>query len=78
MPTALIVDKYRFFFFSHEGTEPIHIHIESADSYAKFWLEPIQLSKSVGYNAVELNKIRKIIFQNNLLLKEKWNEHFNR
>ncbi|HCT84091.1 MAG: DUF4160 domain-containing protein [Candidatus Margulisiibacteriota bacterium] len=56
----------------------MHIHIESADSYAKFWLEPIQLSKSVGYNAVELNKIRKIIFQNNLLLKEKWNEHFNR
>jgi len=31
MPTALRVDDYRFFFFSNEGNEPVHIHVESGD-----------------------------------------------
>ncbi|NLE29049.1 MAG: DUF4160 domain-containing protein [Phycisphaerae bacterium] len=38
MPTVFRVGKYRFFFFSGEGNEPAHIHVESGDSYAKFWL----------------------------------------
>ncbi|MEW6201505.1 MAG: DUF4160 domain-containing protein [bacterium] len=58
MPTVLKVGRFRFFFFSNEWDEPIHIHIESGDEYAKFWLEPVQLAKSVGYNAKEL-KMRR-------------------
>ncbi|WP_422447088.1 DUF4160 domain-containing protein [Thermoanaerobacterium sp. DL9XJH110] len=27
MPTVLKEGKYRFFFFSNEGTEPPHIHV---------------------------------------------------
>lgn len=41
MPTVLKIHGFRFFFFSNEGNEPIHIHIEKADCYAKFWLDPI-------------------------------------
>jgi hypothetical protein len=29
IPTVLKEGKYRFFFFSNEGTEPPHIHVES-------------------------------------------------
>ncbi|MHB8905139.1 MAG: DUF4160 domain-containing protein [Melioribacteraceae bacterium] len=36
MPTILRTNGYRFFFFSREGNEPMHIHIEQADRYAKF------------------------------------------
>ena len=36
MPTVIQIKGYRFFFFSNERNEPIHIHIEKADSYAKF------------------------------------------
>jgi hypothetical protein len=78
MPTILRSGKYRFFFFSNEGYESPHIHIESDDNYAKFWLEPIALSRSIGYNAKEINEIRKIILENNNFLKDKWNEYFNR
>lgn len=46
---------FRFFFFSNDASEPVHIHVESDDKYAKFWLEPVQLAKSVGYNARELS-----------------------
>src|SRR5262249_55675133 len=40
MPTVLIIQGFRFFFFSNEGSEPPHIHVEKGDGYAKFWLNP--------------------------------------
>lgn len=76
MPTVLKVGGFRFFFFSNEGNEPIHIHVESDDKYAKFWLEPVQLVKSVGYTAKELNEIRKLVLENVNIFREKWYEHF--
>lgn len=76
MPTVLKIGRFRFFFFSNEGGEPVHIHVESDDKCAKFWLEPVQLSKSFGYNAKELNEIRKLVLANVDLFKEKWYGHF--
>ncbi|MBI4007657.1 MAG: DUF4160 domain-containing protein, partial [Planctomycetes bacterium] len=46
MPTILRIKGYRFFFFSLEGREPPHIHVEHAGKYAKFWLEPVELARS--------------------------------
>jgi hypothetical protein len=40
-PTVLRVKGYRFFFFSLEGHGPPHIHVESAERFAKFWLGPV-------------------------------------
>ncbi|MCL4459511.1 MAG: DUF4160 domain-containing protein [Chloroflexi bacterium] len=76
MPTALKVGRFRFFFFNNEGSEAVHIHVESDDKYAKFWLEPVQLAKSIGYGAKELNEIRKLVLENVNFFKEKWCEHF--
>ena len=78
MPTVLRKGKYRFFFFSNEGNEPVHIHVEAGDNYAKFWLSPIVLSRSVGFNAVELGKLRRLIEENESIFMEKWYEFFNR
>jgi hypothetical protein len=76
MPTVLKAGKYRFFFFSNEGGEPRHIHVESNDSYAKFWLEPIDLAKSLGYKKGELKEIREIVLKNAKYFREKWDAHF--
>jgi len=76
MPNVLRAGKYRFFFFSGEGNEPMHIHVASGDDYAKFWLEPVQLVKSIGYNVKEINEIKRLILENVNLFKEKWHEHF--
>jgi len=76
MPTVLRIRNYRFFFFSNEGNEPPHIHVESGNKYAKFWLEPVQLERSVDFNARELNEIRKLVLENLNVLKEKWHEYF--
>jgi hypothetical protein len=78
MPVALRVKGYRFFFFSLEGDEPPHIHVEQAERFAKFWLNPISLGKSRGFRSGELLEIQKIVEENRDTLLEKWNEHFSR
>jgi hypothetical protein len=78
MPTVLRSGKFRFFFFSNEGIEPAHIHVEANGNYAKFWLEPVRLAKSVGYNARELNEINRLVAGQKVVLKEKWDEYFRK
>lgn len=76
MPTVLRIKGYRFFFFSLEGNEPAHIHIEENDNVAKFWLGPVNLASSSGFRSHNLTEIRKLVVQNKELFLEKWNEHF--
>ena len=53
----------------------MHIHVESAEQYAKFWLQPVALASSVGYNAKELTRLRKIVEEQAAFFAEKWNEY---
>jgi hypothetical protein len=43
MPTVPKLSGFRFFFYSLEGTEPPHIHVERGQCTAKFWLNAVQL-----------------------------------
>ncbi|MBV9576855.1 MAG: DUF4160 domain-containing protein [Gammaproteobacteria bacterium] len=76
MPTVLKFKGYRFFFFSLEGNEPPHIHVEYGDNLAKFWLNSVNLASSYGFRSYELAKIRVIVAENNKLFLEKWDEFF--
>lgn len=76
MPTILKYKGYRFFFFSLEGNEPPHVHIEHGDKVAKFWLKPISLASSYGFRSQELSKIRLIVIENGSSFLERWHEHF--
>ncbi len=77
MPTVLRSGGYRFFFFSNEGKESPHIHIEQDENYAKFSIGPVRLVHSVGFNSAELNKLRRIVQERETFFKEKWHEHFS-
>lgn len=77
MPEALRVRDFRFFFFSREGQEPRHIHVEQAERYAKFWLEPIELAEARSFRGTELREIHSIIAQNLQKFIVTWDEHFS-
>jgi hypothetical protein len=77
MPTVLRIRGYRFFFFSLEGNEPPHIHIEQAEKFAKFRLNPVTLAKSRGFRSGELTELQAIVEENQELFLEKRNEHFS-
>jgi hypothetical protein len=76
MPTVLRVGGYRFFFFSNEGNEPPHIHVERAECYAKFWLEPISLAHSVRFRQRDLTRLSRVIEEHQDLFLDRWHEHF--
>jgi Domain of unknown function (DUF4160) len=77
MPTVLRIDGFRFFFYSKEGTEPPHVHVERGDDVAKFWLDPVELSSSYGFSAKEINQIRKVVIEYRESLQQSWYDYFN-
>lgn len=76
MPTVLRIGDFRFFFFSREGTEPRHIHVEQAERYAKFWLEPTALAESRGFRSAELRLLHSMIAEHRQKFILTWDEHF--
>lgn len=41
MPTVLLVNGFRFFFYSNENNEPAHVHVTKGNANSKIWLEPV-------------------------------------
>lgn len=78
MPTVFREKGFRFFFFSREGAEPPHIHMERDDRYAKFWLEGPALAHNRGFRSHELAALGRLIVEHRVRIQEHWHEHFNR
>ena len=76
MPAVLRISGFRFFFYSLEGSEPVHIHVEHGDKVAKFWLEPVKLAESHGFRAHEINRLRALVIEHRLTFAEAWNARF--
>ena len=70
--------NFRFFFYSLDGTEPPHIHVEHGDDTAKFWLEPVSVAESRGFRSHQLNRIRMMVIENRATFLEAWHAHFSR
>jgi hypothetical protein len=77
MPTALKIGPYRFFFYAGDRNEPAHVHVEREDNQAKFWLSPVRLQNSGGFNRHEISQLHKLVQDNSEQLLRKWNEYFN-
>ena len=76
MPTVLRSGPYRFYFYSHEPNEPPHIHAERDALDAKFWLNPVQLAKNLGFRDHEVGKIQSIVIEYKIKFLEEWDEFF--
>jgi len=77
MPTILIINGYRFYFYSNENDEPVHIHVEKAEGNAKYWLEPkIEEIYSYGFTTRQRKAIKVMIIENKNKLIQAWYEHF--
>jgi hypothetical protein len=76
MPTVIIVRGFRFYFFSNENNEPVHIHVEKGNASAKWWMNPILENYSYGFSPKDRKVIKGIITEHKDTIKNKWNEHF--
>ena len=78
MPTLLLLNGIRFFFYSNENDEPIHVHVTKGDANGKIWLEPIQVEYLFGFSNSEQKDILEVVQTNAENFKTKWNEYFNK
>jgi Domain of unknown function (DUF4160) len=78
MPTAMRSGPYRLYFYSHDLSEPPHIHVDRDEQSAKFWLSPVSLARNLGFGPRELRVIERIVLEHEQQLLEVWYEHFQR
>lgn len=75
MPKIPIPGPYRFFFYSFDCTEPMHVHVERDGATCKFWLKPLSLAANQGFAPREINRIRSIIQTDLEVMTNAWSEH---
>ena len=66
---------YRFFFYSFDCNEPVHVHAERERMECKFWLDPLALASNDGFSPRELNRIWAMIQETKARIQKAWNEH---
>ena len=76
MPTVLRIGPYRFYFFSNEGDEPPHVHVDRDTATLKAWLDPIALANSHGFRPKEIGAIIAQVAAHRETLLEAWYVHF--
>lgn len=76
MPTLLIKNGFKFFFYANEHL-PRHIHVIKGDNYAKIELESMMIVENY-FSKSELKKVLAITQEYNEFFMRKWDEYFKR
>ena len=76
MPTVMRIGRFRFFFYSNEGQEPPHIHVQAGGDEAKFWLDPVGLASNYGFRGRDLSEIERLVRANQAQLLGAWHDYF--
>ena len=75
-PTVFREGGIRVFFFSREESR-IHVHVQSAQGEAKFWMEPrIELQANYGFPEHEIARIQEVLERRQDEIRRAWRAHF--
>ncbi len=75
-PTVLRIGSYRFFFNSREESRK-HVHVQTTEGIAKFWLEPtIALASYHNLTPKVLKKLDELVRQHEDEINSAWDAHF--
>jgi hypothetical protein len=75
MPTLLLQDGFKFFFYANEH-EPKHIHVIKAGDFAKIELATLRVVNNY-MKPNELKKALSIVELYRVQFEEQWDEYFN-
>ena len=78
MPTILFVLGWRFFFYTNEGKEPIHVHCKKGDMECKYWLDrkkfALEEAHAYNMNNTDRRNVKKIIFEYFEFIEKEWDK----
>ena len=78
MPTILIENGFRLFFYSDERNEFPHVHVKYQGGVAKYWIQPFSLASNAGLSGPEVRKASLLAQKHQQLILEKWNAFFGK
>jgi hypothetical protein len=76
MPKVAGVGPYRLYFYSSDGDEPPHVHVDRNSFSAKFWLRPVRLAQNHGFSRNELARIQRVVTAHESICAKKWHDYF--
>ncbi len=80
MPTILLIQGWRLFFYSNERDEPMHVHACKAETECKYWIryDLYEIEEAWFYNLTPplRREIRRIIFGHLDLIMGEWRQSF--
>ena len=68
---------YRFAFYASDWEQPPHVHVQRENRTGKFWLGPVRLERSGGFERSETRRITRILKRDRALFLKSWREYFN-
>ena len=82
MPTVLLVNGWRFHFFTNEENEPIHIHCEKGEKKCKYWLDVDTMEIREEFSRImssrDSREVKEILLQNFVEIVQEWNKFFDK
>ncbi len=76
MPTILRTDGLGVYFYSHEPSEPPHVHVDRGGASAKVRLDGIVLASNAGFSAKELGDVLRMVRKHRQQFVEAWHGFF--
>jgi hypothetical protein len=52
------------------------VHVERDECGAKFWLDPLRLESSRGFDRAEIRRIERLVGEKAAFLLRAWHEYF--
>jgi hypothetical protein len=77
MPTILRWRGRRFYFYSSDGDELPHGHVDHGGRTIKVWLGTPRIAYNDGYAMREVTSILNVVERNRERLLEAWREYFD-
>jgi hypothetical protein len=77
MPTIWRAGPYRFYFYSTDGKEPPHVHVDRDECSIKVWLETAEVARNIRFPAHEVREIVRQVRERQADLTKAWNEYFS-
>ena len=74
MPTLLIKDGFRFFFYANEH-EPKHVHVMKGDDFARIELVSLRVTQDF-MNPKDLRDALELVKLHRLDFERRWDEYF--
>jgi hypothetical protein len=78
MPTVMLINGWRFYFYANERNEPIHIHCRKGDKECKYWLNRKDFSVAEAYayrmTGGDRREVKRTIFEFFEQIEKEWDK----